>query len=142
MKGIFNDVIISNTDQEYYDKYFNKIFENSELYLGISFTKRRRMVIYQCYFKYKKKIQNLIKQDVAIKDNSGLVEFNLGILPHGAEIEIAFGILATSSIPEASILVAQTNPAVGYRLQPPLPKPVKSLKNGDRWKGKFKYKVQ
>ena len=143
MNSFFTGLDISINDQSYYDDFFQEREKDSHVQIGIMFTQRRRLVLYTAYVKYQGKKFELIKGDYAEKSTSGQITKDLGYIPHGEEITFGFGILAASAIPEAAIVITQTNPQVGYRLEPPMSaiKP-KKLKKSEYWEKKIKYKVQ
>lgn len=143
MNTFFSGLDISKNDQSYYDDFFKEKEKDSHVQIGIIFTQKRRLVLYTAYVKYLGKKFELIKGEYAERNTSGQIIKDLGNIPHGEEITFGFGILAVSAIPEAAIVITQTNPQVGYRLDPPMSAiSPKKLKKGEYWENKVKYKVQ
>jgi len=99
------------------------------------------MVFYHLSVKIDGSTKDLLEKN-AIKGSDGNQTFFIGEFKKGEEIEISYGVLPITEVPEAIALIGQTNPQEAYQVDPAIPGKTKSLERSVNWENTIKYKIK
>ncbi|RPG36179.1 MAG: hypothetical protein CBB72_004830 [Muricauda sp. TMED12] len=138
---LFAELDIDNFNEEAILESITEAFSKPKVYISFKYTKKRKVIFYHLQVKVAKTTKDLL-QGTAVKDSDGSQTFFIGEFSKNTEIEIKFGIIGFTTVPKAVALIAQTNPEIGYQVDPKTPGETKSIDRDEKWEGKFKYKVQ
>ncbi|MDC8004270.1 hypothetical protein POV27_09425 [Aureisphaera galaxeae] len=143
IKSIFRNLDLNNFDQTSLDLLVNENLITSSVYLSFSFTKRRKIVLYQLYVKVDGKTRNLLSDGKAIKSSNGNLVIQLGEFEPNKDLEIKFEILGVTAVPNIVAVIYQNNQKKATQV---LPKKIGDTQKIERGtpplKGNIKYNVK
>lgn len=138
---LYEKLDIENFDGTLISQLLSQQLSIPKVYFSFKYSKGRKVIFYNLQLKVNGKSTDLLK-GTAVKDSDGEQTFYIGQFKKGAEIEIKYGVIGFTKVPKAIALIAQTNPNLGFQVDPKKPGDVKTIERDEKWEGSTKYKVQ
>lgn len=138
---LYEKLDIENFDEDFISELLINQLSIPKIYFSFKYSKGRKVIFYNLQLKVTGKSRDLLK-GTAVKDSDGEQTFYVGQFQKGTEIEIKYGVIGFTKVPKAIALVAQTNPNLGFQVDPKTPGEVKTIERDEKWEGKIKYKIQ